>query len=413
MSRGLARFLAVACCVIIANVYYAQPLLHTIARSLGVSQASAGLVVTATQLGFAAGLVFVVLLGDITQQRPVLTGLLAADAAALAGSALSGDLPVLAGFAVLVGLASVAVQMIIPYAATMARDEERASTIGILVGAILIGILLSRAFAGLIAGAAGWRGVYAVAAAMMVLAALAMGRLLPSSSPEARVGYGAQLRSVAALGLAEPALRWRSLIGAAQFAAFSCFWTTVTLLLSGPPFRYSQAAIGLFALVGAAGAGSALTVGRVLDRRRRLRWPLTGAAIAVLGGSFAALVAGATALGWLIAGALVMDAASQTVHVANQAVIYDLAGSARSRITAVYMVAYFIGGAAGSAAGTVAYSHGGWRAACGAAAGFCIVALIGWLAAVRHEPHPSLARSFQPVSRLASQRAAQASDTGR
>lgn len=396
MPRRLVRFLAVACCVTIANVYYAQPLLHAIAGSLGVSQASAGLVVTVTQLGFAAGLVLVVPLGDITRRRPVLTVLLAADAVALAGSALSGSLPVLAGFAAGVGVASVAVQMIIPYAATVARDSQRASTIGILVGAILVGILLSRAFAGLVAGAAGWRAVYAVAAAMMVLAALAMGRLLPPSSPDVRVGYGAQLRSVAALALGEPVLRWRSLIGAAQFGAFSCFWTTVTLLLSGPPFRYPQTEIGLFALVGAAGAVSVLAVGRMLDRRRRLRWPLTGAAIVALGGSFALLAAGATALGCLIAGALVMDAASQTVHVANQAVIYDLADSARSRITTVYMTTYFIGGAAGSAAGTMAYSHDGWGAACAVAAGFCAVAALGWLAIARHELHPSTEAADSP-----------------
>lgn len=387
MSRGLVRFLAVVCCVTIANVYYAQPLLHTIARSLRVSEGSAGLIVTASQIGFAAGLVFVVPLGDISRRRPILTGMIAGDAVALAGSALSGSLPILAGCAVLVGVTSVAVQMIVPYAATMARNEERAATVGTLVGAILIGILLSRAFAGLVAGIVGWRGVYAAAAIMMVVASLSMRRLLPSDKPEVGARYAAQLRSIVTLAATEPVLRCRSLIGAAQFAAFSCFWTTVTLLLSGPPFRYPPTVIGLFALVGAAGASSALTMGRVLDRRRQLRWPLTGMAIVVLGGSFAVLAAGAAALRWLIVGALIMDAASQIVHVVNQAVIYDLKDSARSRITTVYMTTYFIGGAAGSAAGSVVYGHVGWQAACGVALGFCVVALAGWLAAIRHEPH--------------------------
>jgi predicted MFS family arabinose efflux permease len=389
LSRGLVRLLAVACGVTIANIYYAQPLLHTIARGLGTSQASAGLVVTATQLGYAAGLLLVVPLGDITARRPLFTGLLAADAAALAARAAAPALQVLAGLAVLVGLTSVVVQMIIPYAATLAGDSERARVIGTLMGALLLGVLLSRTVAGLVASVAGWRGVYAVAAGLMTVMVIVMRRLMPAHGREVGAGYAAQLRAVARLALSEPVLRWRSLVGAAQFAAFSCFWTTVTFLLSGRPFGYSQASIGLFALVGAAGASCAMVGGRQLDRHRDLRWPVTGAGVIGMLGSFGLLAAGAHGLGWLIAGALVMDACSQAVHVTNQAVIYDLVRSARSRITTIYMTAYFVGGALGTTAGTAAYDRYGWDGACAAAACFCCIGLVGWLAARHHErPHP-------------------------
>jgi predicted MFS family arabinose efflux permease len=392
LSRGLVRLLAVACAVTIANIYYAQPLLHTIAHGFGASQSAAGLVVTATQAGFAAGLLLIVPLGDITARRPLFTILLAADAALLAASAAAPALPALAGLAALVGLTTVVVQMIIPYAATLARDCERAGVIGTLMGAVLTGILVSRTFAGLVASAAGWRGVYAVAAGLMTVITLFTRRMTPPGGREVSARYTAQLRAVARIAASAPVLRWRSLIGAAQFAAFSCFWTTVTFLLTGPPFRYSQAGIGLFALVGAAGASCALVGGRQLDRRRNLRWPVTGIGIIVLLGSFGLLAAGAHGLTWLIVGALLMDAASQAVHVTNQAVIYDLASSARSRITTVYMTAYFAGGALGTATGTVAYDHNGWDGACGAAAGFCGIAVLGWLAARHHErpaPQPA------------------------
>jgi predicted MFS family arabinose efflux permease len=401
LSRGLVRLLALACGVTIANVYYAQPLLHTIGHGLGTSQAAAGFIVTATQLGFASGLLFVVPLGDIIPRRPLITALVAADAALLAASAAAPGLRVLVALAAGVGVASVVVQMIIPYAATLARDEERASTIGTLLGAVLLGILLSRTFSGMVASVAGWRGVYAVAAVLMAVLAVVLSRVLPAGGREVGIGFAAQMRAVGRLALSEPVLRWRSVIGAAQFAAFGCFWTTVTFLLSGPPFRYSQAGIGLFALVGAAGAGCAMAGGRLLDRRRDLRWPVTGAGVVLLLASFGVLAAGAHALVWLIAGALLMDACSQGVHVTNQAVIYDLVGSARSRVTTVYMTTYFLGGALGTTAGTTAYDHYGWGGACAAAAGFCGIGLIGWLGTRRHErpaPQPAKPAAGRPDS---------------
>lgn len=395
LSRALVRLLALTCGVTIANIYYAQPLVHGIAHDLGTSQPAAGALVTATQLGYATGLLLVVPLGDIIARRPLLATLLGIDAVALAATAVAPGLAVLGALAVLVGLASVVVQMLIPYAATLARPEERAATIGTLMGALLLGVLLSRTFAGVVAGAAGWRAVYAVAAGLMTITAITLGRVLPAEAREVRIGYAAQMRSVLRLARHEPVLRWRSLIGAAQFAAFSCFWTTVTFLLAGGRFGYTQTEIGLFALVGAAGAGCVLAGGRLLDRYRRLSWPVTGAALAVLLASFGLLYAGLYGTAWLVAGAVVMDACSQAVHVTNQAVIYDLVEGARSRVTTVYMTVYFAGGALGTTAGTTAYDHWGWSGACVSASGFCLVGLFAWSATRRHE-RPVRGRSAQP-----------------
>ena len=365
LSPGLVRVMTVTCAVTVANLYYAQPLLHTIGSALHVSQTAASLLVTAGQLGYAAGLLLVVPTGDIARRRPLLTSLLAADTLALAASAIAPDLAILGALAVVVGVTSVVVQMLVPYAATLAPDEQRSRVIGTLMSGLLIGILLSRTFAGIIAQVAGWRAVYGAAAGAMALTT---------------VSYREQMRGVLATARAEPVLRWRSLIGACVFAAFGCFWTTVTFLLSGPQYGFSQLDIGLFALVGAAGAATASFGGRLLDARRELRWAATGAALLLMTVSFALIGLGGTNLGgWslalLVIGVLLMDASVQATHVVNQSVIYDLLPSARSRLTTIYMTTYFVGGAVGSAAGSQAYEQWGWAGASATAAAFSLLGL--------------------------------------
>src|SRR5215472_9024786 len=289
LSPGLVRLMAVTCAVTVANLYYAQPLLHSIAGALHVSQGSASLLVTASQLGYAVGLLFIVPAGDIMRRRPLLTGLLAFCAVMLVGCAAAPGLPVLAAATALAAVTSVVVQMLVPYAATLAGDAERGRVIGTLMGGLLIGVLLSRTFAGVVAGLAGWRAVYAVAAVMMVVTAVALRRALPDHGRQLTISYAAQLRGVLAVARSEPALRWRSLIAACGFGSFACFWTTVTFLLASPAYGLTQLEIGLFALVGAAGAATSMAAGRVLDARPGLRWPVTGAALALLALSYVAI----------------------------------------------------------------------------------------------------------------------------
>ena len=392
LSPGLVRLRAVTCAVTVANLYYAQPLLHSLGSALHVSQGSASLLVTVGQAGYALGLLFIVPAGDIMRRRPLLTWLLAFCALALAVSALAPGLLVLGVAAGLAGVTSVVVQMLVPYAATLANDRERSRVIGTLMGGLLIGILLSRTFAGVVAGFAGWRAVYGIAAGFMALTAVMLRRALPDHGPQLAISYREQMRGVLRVAKAEPALRWRSLIAACGFGSFACFWTTVTFLLSAPPYRFSQLDIGLFALVGAAGAVTSMAAGRVLDTRRWLRWPVTGAAMALLAASYLPIGLGGAHLGGtrsglvlLIAGVLLMDASVQGAHVTNQSVIYDLLPEARSRLTTVYITTMFVGGAIGSAAGAQAYEHWGWTGATLTAAAFPLAGLLCWLATRRHE----------------------------
>ena len=390
LSPGLVRLMAVTCAVTVANLYYAQPLLNSISDSLHVSQGSASLLVTVGQLGYAGGLLFIVPAGDIMRRRPLLTGMLAFCAVTLAGAALAPSLAVLAAAIALCCVTSVVVQMLVPYAATLASDNERSRVIGTLMGGLLIGILLSRTFAGVVAEFGGWRTVYGIAAVLMALTAVMLRRVLPDHAPQLTISYREQLRGVLDIARAEPVLRWRSLIAACGFGSFGAFWTTVTFLLSGPQYGFSQLAIGLFALVGAAGAVTSMAGGRMLDKRPGLRWPVTGASLALLAASYILIGLGGAHLGaaslvLLIFGVLVMDACVQGTHVINQSVIYDLLPQARSRLTTVYVTTMFAGGAVGSAVGAQAYDHWGWAGATLVAAAFPVLGLLFWLASRRHE----------------------------
>ena len=390
LTRGQARLLAFTAGATVANLYYAQPLLPTIATSLRVSQTSASLLVTLTQLSYGVGLLLIVPAADITKRRRLFTILLGIDTLAVAASAAAPDLKTLGALALVLGLTSVVIQMLIPFAATLAAARERTWAIGTVLSGLLTGILLSRTFAGIVAQLAGWRGVYAVAAVVMAVTTVTLYRQLPDLPPEIDQRYAAQLRETLALARTQPVLRWRSLIGACGFGSFSAFWTTVSFLLARPPYDFNQLEIGLFALAGAAGALVSAFGGRHIDARPRLRWPATGAVQGTLLASYALIVAGGAHLGWLslvllVTGVLFMDAAVQSSNLLSQSVIYELLPQARSRITAIYMTTMFVGGALGSWAAAHAYERWGWPGACAAAAAFPAVGLLSWLAAGRHE----------------------------
>jgi len=358
MSGGLVLLFAVACGLSVANLYYAQPILDNIARTFAAGTATAGLVVTLSQIGYAVGLALLVPLGDILNRRRMLPLVLVATAVGLTASALSPTIGVLIAVALLVGAGSTVAQMLVPMAASLATESTRGRVVGRVMSGLLLGILLARTVSGLIAGVTSWRVVYGAAAVVMVVLALVLARVLPAEGERQAIGYGTLLRSTVALLLAERLLRRRILFGALGMAAFSVFWTTMAFVLSGAPYHYGDAAIGLFGLVGAAGALCATLAGRWADRDLTRR---TTTVFAVLvAASFVPLWLGGHDLGLMIVGILVLDVGVQGLQVTNQSIIYRLAPDARSRINSAYMVCYFIGGALGSAGGSWCYAHHGW-----------------------------------------------------
>jgi predicted MFS family arabinose efflux permease len=351
LTRSLVLLFAVACGVAAANLYYAQPILSTIARTLHTSSGTAGLVVTFSQIGYAAGLALLVPLGDLLTRRRLIPAVLAVTTAGLIASASAPGIGPLIAAALVTGTGTVAAQLVIPMAAHMADDVNRGRVVGTVMTGLLLGILLARTASGLVAGLAGWRAVYLMAAALTAALAVVLWRVLPPEQERARIGYGALLATTARLLATERVLQLRAFYGALGFAGFSVLWTTIAFLLAGPPYHYGDVTIGLFGLAGAAGALCANVAGRWADRGGTKI--ATVAFAACLGLSFLPLWYGRDNLVLLIVGILLLDIGTQGIQVTNQSIIYRLAPAARSRVNSAYMVCYFAGGALGSATASI------------------------------------------------------------
>ncbi|HSZ37723.1 MAG TPA: MFS transporter [Acidimicrobiales bacterium] len=374
LSRALVALIAVATGAIVANLYYAQPLLHRVSETFHSGPGPTAWVITATQAGYAAGLLLIVPLGDLHPRRTLVVRLFCVAAVALVASALAPSLWLFALASLAVGASSVAGQVMIPFAADLAPEERRGRVVARIMTGLLLGILLARTVSGFVAQATGgWRGIYWLSAGLMLCFALVLWRVLPAEGPRPHRTYGQLVGTSLRLLATEPVLRRRAWHGAVAFGAFSVLWTTLAFLLSGSPYRYSSAVIGLFGLVGAGGILAANVAGKLADSARTTL--TTVVAGVLLTGSFALLWAGRTSLAALIVGIVVLDMGTQGMQITNQAVIYALRPDARSRITGAYMVCYFVGGAVGSVSAGTLYASHGWAGVCLLGTGFGVATL--------------------------------------
>ena len=352
--------LAAACGLTAANIYYAQPLIGLIAPAVGLGDRAASLIVTVTQIGYCIGLMLLVPLGDLVENRALTFWTLLADVAALLAAALAPSAMAFLSAALFIGVASAATQMLVPIAAHLAPDATRGRTIGNVMSGLLLGIMLARPVSSLIADVFGWRAVFGVSALAITALAFALRARLPQRAPKVDHGYVALIASLWTLLRDTPVLRRRAAYQAALFAAFSLFWTAVPLELAGPAFGLSQRGIALFAFAGAAGALAAPIVGRIADRG----WGrgATAVSMAMVAAAFPAARIGANgSLLALLAGAVLLDAGVQGNQVVSQRVIYALGDEARSRLNGLYIAIFFVGGAVGSSIASLAFASGGWE----------------------------------------------------
>jgi predicted MFS family arabinose efflux permease len=376
VSRRLVVLMAVAGGASVANLYYAQPLLDVIARSLGVSIETAGLIVTFTQIGYLGGILALVPRGDMVERRRYVPRVMLIAAVALAGTAAAPSLPVIAVALVVVGVTSVGAQLLIPFAATLARDDERGTVMGIVMSGVLLGVLLARTVSGLIAEVGGWRLVFAIAAALMLVLAVVLRRALPWHTPTERMDQRGLWHSIARLVASEPLLRRRMLLSFLGFANFTILWTSLTFLLSDPPFGYAEGTIGLFGLLGIGGATAAQLAGKVIDRG--LVHVLTGIALAGIVVARLILTQAGDSLTILLAGMVLFDICQQSSLVCHQNVVLYLRDEARGRATTAQVSSAFVGGAIGSATAAGTYAAGGWQLVNGLAGGLAVLALAAW-----------------------------------
>jgi len=376
LSRWQVLLMAFATGVAVASNYYAQPLLHTIAGQFGVSFARAGTVVTVAQLSYAAGLILLVPLGDLFERRRLIVVMSLLSASGLVLSALSHQFVWLLVGTALTGLFSVVAQVLVPFAATLARPEERGQVVGTVMSGLLLGILLARTVAGALSSLGDWRTVYWIAAAALVLTTGMLYRHLPRFHQTVGLGYLPLLRSIGTLFAQEPVFRLRTVLGALSFAMFAIFWTPLAFLLAAEPYGYSDATIGLFGLVGAAGTLAAGVAGRMADRGKAAL--ATTVALVLLAASWLPLGFSTHSLIALVLGVIVLDLAAQLLHVSNQNVVYALRPEARNRLNAGYMTGYFIGGSLGSLVSAQVFDRFGWTGVCVTGACVAVVAMGIW-----------------------------------
>ncbi len=382
LSKMTTLIFAVAAGLSVANIYYAQSLLDSMAQDFGISPPAMGLVVTLTQLGYALGLIFLVPLGDLIDRRRLILGQGSLSVIALVAVASARSEVILFTSLAAMGLLAVVVQVLVAHAATLATLAERGKAVGMVTSGIVTGILSARFAAGLLADFGGWRAVYLMSAILMAGMVGLLVRVLPSQlSPERHDSYVATLCSIPILFLRDRILLVRGLLALLIFAAFSTFWTTLVLPLSVPPFSYSHGQIGLFGLVGMAGAIAAAGAGRLADRGYG-PWT-TGLSLVLMLASWAFIAMLPTSLPLLLLGVVLLDLAVQAVHVTSQSVIFDRHPQARSRLVGGYMVFYAIGSAVGATSSTMAYARTGWSGVSMLGAGFSAAALLIWATTLR------------------------------
>jgi predicted MFS family arabinose efflux permease len=356
--------LAAACGAVVANLYYAQPLVGPISAAMSMSPAAAGLIVTLTQCGYGLGLLFIVPLADLVENRRLVTTALLCSACALVVAGTAHHVAIFLCAALCIGLSSVAAQVLVPYAAHLAPDAHRGKIVGNVMSGLLLGIMLARPAASIVDDMFGWHAIFFCSAILITLTALLLHSVLPQRRPAIKQSYTALLASMKGLLLSTPLLRRRGFYHACAFGAFSLFWTTVPLLLSSDAFHLSQRAIAVFALVGVSGAIAAPVAGRLADKG----WSRSCTALAMLliAGAFMLMLAvrpgKSGSLYVLVAAAIILDMGVSASLVLSQRAIFAIGPEVRGRLNGMFMAMFFAGGAAGSSVGAWTYASDGWRA---------------------------------------------------
>lgn len=363
LAKSTLWLMAVGAGLVVANNYYNQPLLGMIAKEFGESEAAVSRVAMFTQIGYAAGLLLIIPLGDMFKRKKIVLTDFIFIILSLLIFAFSKSLSVMIAASFFIGLTSVVPQIFVPIAAQLSAPEEKGRNVGIVMSGLLIGILASRVFSGLLGEYLGWREVFYIAAGMMIVLGVLIAWLLPDMQPTFKGTYSQLMGSIFRYTKEIPSLRLASLRGALGFGSFSMFWTTLTFRLEQAPFFQGSDVAGSLGLVGIVGALAASVTGSVSGKVNKNKIILIASLLMLLSwGIFG--FSGNTYIG-LIAGIILLDMGLQGMHVTNQTIVFSTHPEASNRLNTVYMVSYFIGGSFGTFLGGIAWQYYGWNGVVG------------------------------------------------
>lgn len=360
LSQKNVLFMAVATGLIVANIYYCQPLIVLIANEFNIPDADAGTITYLTQAGYAIGLFFMVPLGDKIERKTQILATTFATVIALIIAATAQSFLILQMASLLIGITSIVPQLILPLAASLSEPEQRGKVVGTIMSGLLVGILLSRTLSGFIGEIWGWRAMFWIASGLCLLLFFIIQKQFPYNKPDFKGTYGQLISSLFSLIKEQPLLREATLINVFSFAQFGAFWTTMVLLLSAEPFSFNSATIGLFGIVGASGALAAPLVGKLGDKGNSRIAVGYGCLLIAL--SFMVFYFSSTNIIGIVIGIVFIDIGLQGVHISNQTRVYSIVPEARNRMNTVFMSFSFLGTAAGSAYGLFLWEMGGWFA---------------------------------------------------
>jgi len=378
ITPAMILLLAIASGLIVANLYYAQPLVGPISKATGIEPGAAGLIVTLTQIGYCLGLAFIVPLGDLLENRRLTITLLGATAVALLAAAMAGNAATFLAAAFFIGLCSAAAQVLVPFAAHLSAPEVRGQTVGTVMSGLLLGIMLARPVSSLVTDALGWHAIFFISTGAIAALAVVLHMRLPQRVPEGGYRYGGLLASMWTLLRTTPVLRRRAAYQACMFGAFSLFWTTVPLVLASPAFNLSQTGIAIFALLGVAGAIASPIAGRRADQGKSRSTTLMAllAAAAAFGAPLLLHGSREFTLVLLVLCGIVLDMGASGNLVVGQRAIFALGAEMRSRLNGLYISIFFAGGAFGSWLGGWTWAHYGWNGVLVAGLLFPLLALV-------------------------------------
>lgn len=375
ISRRTVLLMAVTTGVIVANLNFIQPIEGLIATDFQLSKAAVGVLAMLTQLGYAFGLLLIVPLGDIFDRYHLIQFMMGLSIISLLVAFLAPNAAVFAVATTLIGITSVAPQIIIPYAGFLAPSLQRGKVLGTVLSGLLTGILLSRSFSGLLGSLVPWQAIYLIAAVLdLLLLAVVHWQMPRDARGHQQLNYIKVIRSLPHLLTSQQPLQGASLNGFCMFGVSNVLWSTLAFYLADQYHLGSNVA-GLLGLLGIAGVLAAPMIGNLVDHRSpRLTLGLS-IGFSSLGFLIFWLI-GHWMLG-LIIGIVLLDLGTQFSQVSNQAIVQSLNRQQSSRNNSVFMFSYFLGGSLGTMLATWAWSVAQWSGVCWVAVGFLVLSLIG------------------------------------